>query len=1203
MNNLGRGSENKNDREGIFTRETAGIILILFAVVSLVFLITRRTVFGEVGFAVSSFLLGVFGYCSYAVLAALAYGGVVLIRGKKSSAPRRRVLLCALLFALLVFLVHTVTAQTGGIAYEGYGDYLAACYRMGENPFFQTTGGGVVAGLIVYPVVKLTTSIGAYIIFSLLIIGCIYLIYATESAARNAKRAARTQPAAADFATSDTSHLYSLGYADPALQASQQAMQQPAAPQQTYAQPQQYTQSQQYAQQQAYAPQQEEDPAQRSKRLFAVGEDFSMKTKREMRQETRQEMRRAEQPRQTPMTPYAQSHSILYPDRSGESYSWYNERFGTSSSAPARSSKTVEPAPYGSYTSNGIFDKDSYFNNPNRRAISREQYSKNFGGSDSKLSEGHQLSSQRTPAPQEPAKPAAQPAQEEKPASSYSEMYAQAEENITYSERPKKIVTDTTADASAPARDYYRNDVSTDFSAGTSAGTSASTAAPAHDYYRNDVSSDFSAGTRETPAEEAVPPQDVQVPPVNRAETAESTPPSPPQYGRAKGTRQGIDVSETMRRAGFGSLPSRSVPAEPSEPARPAFSAPQQAEPPAQPAPRVQDEPARPSRFEETSREAETRSSRFSEEPPARSERASRFTRAEEPADDFGSQPQEEESSLKPIKDELDSAVNMLDDLDEDEPESSVIPDAVEQSRGRDRASRAEESRGRERTPIPPQPAQDQPRPKHVYAKYNPPPIELLQDYDAAGLDPDEIETNKDVIVETLYALKIQCEITGVMPGPSFTRYDIAVPGNIPLGRVLGCDKELAMRLHAKDGVNITTNYANGTISIEVPNKTRATVGLKEIIRSPAFTNSKPNSLTFALGKNIEGEAVCGDIAKMKHLLVSGATGSGKSISLHAMILSLLYKYSPEELRLIIIDPKQVDFAVYDKLPHLMINEILGNDLDKILNLLSWAVTEMDRRYQVFRDKARKGLPVRDLDSYNANLDETEERMPKIVIIIDELADLMARAKKDVEDRIQLLTAKARAAGMHMVLCTQRPSVNVITGVIKTNLPTRIALKLTSEVDSRTILDESGAEKLLGNGDMLYRTDSMTLPERLQGPFVSNEEMHSIVAYVREHNEAYFDDRVSDYLNNARASGAGGDADDGDSVEAVYIDALRYVVSIGQASISMIQRRCSVGYPKAGKIIEWMENMGYISAFDGAKSRKVLLTQEEFDSKYGDYGE
>ena len=1199
------------------------------------FLISRRTIFGEVGFAVSSFLLGVFGYCSYAVLAALVYGGVVLIRGKKSSAPRRRVLLCALLFVLLVCLVHTITAQTGGIAYDSYGNYLAACYRAGENSFFLTTGGGVIAGLIVYPVVKLTTAIGGYIIFSLLILGCAYLIYATESAAKNRKRAAQPQPAAADFATSDTSGLYSLGYADPAMQATQQATQQPAQPQYSP-----YGQAQPSAQ--GYAPRpQEEDPAQRSMRLFSVGEDFPMKTKREMRQETRRAEQTARQ--QAPMTPYAQSHSILYPDRAGEGYSWYNERFGTpspSSARSSRSSRSAEPAPYGSYTSNGIFDKDSYFNNPNRHAASREQYSKNFGGSDDKISEGHQLSSQRTPAPQpqEPAAPAAKPVQEEKPASNYSDLYAQAEENITYSERPKKIVTDTTADAAAPSRDFYRNDVPTDFSSAAQSTQNVSA--------QQNVSAP--QNTAAAPAEAA----------------AETPPPDLPQYGRAKGTRQGIDVSDTMRRAGFGGL-SHSEPTRPAyqqeTPAQPAAQTPfARQEPPQEPtrasrfteepqeptrASRFTEEPQEPtraSRFTEEPQEP-TRASRFTEEPqepsrasrfteepqepsrasrfteepqepsrasrfteepqkPSRGDRSARYSRAEEDEDFDAQDGLEEESSLKPIKDELDSAVNMLDDTDEDEPESSVIPDAVEQTRGRDRAPRGED-RSRDRAPAVQPPVQEEVRPKHVYAKYNPPPIDLLGDFSAVGLDPEEIETNKDIIVSALGALKIQCEIMGVMPGPAFTRYDIAVPGNIPLGKVLGCDKELAMHLHAKDGVNITTNYANGTISIEVPNKTRATIGLKEMLRSPGFINSKPNSLTFALGKNIEGEAICGDIVKMKHLLVSGATGSGKSICLHALILSLLYKYSPEELRLIIIDPKQVDFAPYDKLPHLMINEILGGDVDKILNLLSWAVMEMDRRYQVFRDKARKGLPVRDLDSYNANLTPDEEKMPKIVIIIDELADLMARAKKDVEDRIQLLTAKARASGIHMVLCTQRPSVNVITGVIKTNLPTRIALKLTSEVDSRTILDESGAEKLLGNGDMLYKTDSMTLPERLQGPLVTNEEIQSIVTYVREHNEAYFDDRVSDYINNARASGGGGDSDDGDNVEAVYIDALRYVVSIGQASISMIQRRCSVGYPKAGKIIEWMENMGYISAFDGAKSRKVLLTQEEFDSKYGDYGE
>ena len=263
----------------------------------------------------------------------------------------------------------------------------------------------------------------------------------------------------------------------------------------------------------------------------------------------------------------------------------------------------------------------------------------------------------------------------------------------------------------------------------------------------------------------------------------------------------------------------------------------------------------------------------------------------------------------------------------------------------------------------------------------------------------------------------------------------------------------------------------------------------------------------------------------------------------------------------------------------------------------------MERRFSLFKQKTKSVALVRDIDEYNAHLLPDEEKMPKIVLIIDELADLMQAAKKDLEDRIQRLTQKSRAAGIHLVLATQRPSVDVITGVIKNNLPTRIAFKVTSGVDSQTILDENGAEKLLGKGDLLYRTGEMPFPLRVQGAFLHSDEVQRVVEYVKEHNEAYFDDSVATYINNDKSGGGGSGGDGDDSVEAVYIEALRYVVDIGQASISMIQRRCSVGYPKAGKIIEWMENMGYISAFDGARARKVLLTKEEFESKYGDYGD
>ena len=1176
LNNLGRGSENnKKDKGGIFTRETAGLVLILFAAIALVILITRDLIFGNVGFAISSFLLGAFGYCSYAVLAALIYAGVVLLTGKRLSAPRRRVALCVLLFVFLVCLVHTITAAAGGIAYGSYGEYLSACYAAGENSFFETTGGGVIIGLIVYPVVKLTTAVGGYIIFSLLILGTAYLIYATETAAKAAKRHTELPPQA-DLATSDTSALYSLNYADPVQQQGETASVQPsqvyAQPQQTAAQP-----SQMYVQP-------PENSAARSKRLYAIGDEFDMKTKREMRQETR----RAEkaQAQSAPVSPYAQSHSILYPDRKGAGdYSWYNERFGSGgSSSPSRSSKPAEPAPYGSYTSNGIFDKDSYFNNPNRGAISREQYSNNFRtpGS-SNFSEGHELSTPRTPAPQ-PQDEKTETPKEEKPAATYSDLYADGtENNISYSERPKKIVTDTTAQTEQPHKteDFYRNDVPTDYSARGEK--------PAH----RSVPSEEQSGVRGGYAASAPQNTEADSRPtfgenLGRRETAPSEPPA-----AEKADKQSIDVSETMRLVGFGSLPNRRGAETPSD-----------------------DVQSDGQGMRETGRTPRGESAGMRAQPPVResgitdagADDLSGRMRGETPrasesgrTDPFSEPSKEEEPGLKPITDEFDSAVNLFDD---DMPEESSVPDAMEQVRSRREPESAGLTRGRDRLSQPAEPAKEEARPKHVYAKYKAPSLDLLRDYPnlTASVNTEEVEQSKDTIVETLAALKIPCEVEKVTRGPSVTRYEINIPGNIPTARVLGCNNELAMRLHAKDGINVQINYESGLISIEVPNENKETVGLKDLLLSPEFVNAKPGSLEFGIGKDIGGRPVCGDIVKMTHLLVAGATNSGKSVCLHALIISLLYKYSPEELRIILVDPKQVEFNIYDKLPHLMINEII-NDPAKVVTMLNWAIVEMERRYSLFKEKTRSGVLVREVNEYNAHLNPDEEMLPKIVIIIDELADLMSVAKKDIEDRIQRLTQKSRAAGIHLILATQRPSVNVITGVIKSNLPTRIALKVTQEVDSRTILDESGAENLLGQGDLLYRTASMTFPKRVQGAYVTNPEIEAVVDYIKSNNEAYFDDRVADYINNEKGGTGGSDSGDDDSVEAVYIEALRYVVSIGQASISMIQRRCSVGYPKAGKIIEWMENMGYISAFDGAKARKVLLTQEEFDSKYGDYGD
>ena len=406
------------------------------------------------------------------------------------------------------------------------------------------------------------------------------------------------------------------------------------------------------------------------------------------------------------------------------------------------------------------------------------------------------------------------------------------------------------------------------------------------------------------------------------------------------------------------------------------------------------------------------------------------------------------------------------------------------------------------------------------------------------------------------------------------------------------------MSLYAAKGVNIYPNFEDGAVSIEVPNKNRQFVQLGCMLTGDGFTKSKSTSLVYAMGKDVGNRKVYGDICKMTHLLVAGASGSGKSVFLRSLIISLIVKYSPDELRLILIDPKKTEFVIYDHLPHLMINEII-TDINKVIQSLNWAIGEMNRRYGLFEQMSRSGTYVVNIDEYNANVAAGEEKLPKIVIIVDELADLMLAAKKEVEDRIQNLTQKSRAAGIHLIIAPQRPSADVITGVIKGNLPTRIAFSVASEVDSRVILDASGAQKLLGYGDLLYIMAGMNTPTRVQGASISSEDAQKVVNFIKANNEAEYDESASAFINNTKMQGDETEESEDEGVEEVYIEALRYIIQSGSASISMIQRKCSVGYNKAGKIIEWMEDMGYISAFDGAKARKVLITKEEFESKYG----
>ena len=365
---------------------------------------------------------------------------------------------------------------------------------------------------------------------------------------------------------------------------------------------------------------------------------------------------------------------------------------------------------------------------------------------------------------------------------------------------------------------------------------------------------------------------------------------------------------------------------------------------------------------------------------------------------------------------------------------------------------------------------------------------------------------------------------------------------------------------------------------------------------------SKPGSLIFAIGKDLVGNAVTDDLAKGPHYLVAGSTGSGKSVCLNLMIVSMIMRYTPEELRLILVDPKGVEFRPYEHIPHLMIDEIISEPR-KALAVLQWAYDEMERRYKQFQD--HEG--VVDIDAYNEVVaSDTVAKMPRIVIVVDELSNLMETCKKEMDARILAIAQKARAAGIHLVLATQRPSVDVITGTIKANLPSRIALKLMSFADSNTIISEGGAEKLLGNGDMLYRNSGMSECERYQGAYISRREVNNVVKYIKENNKAYFDDELTEFLEKAvrpkqeetavESTDDGGES--GENVE-LFKKALWLAVNSGTIAISQLQRRFQIGYARAGGLVDKMERMGYISGNEGSRARRVLLSIEEFEEKYG----
>lgn len=487
-------------------------------------------------------------------------------------------------------------------------------------------------------------------------------------------------------------------------------------------------------------------------------------------------------------------------------------------------------------------------------------------------------------------------------------------------------------------------------------------------------------------------------------------------------------------------------------------------------------------------------------------------------------------------------------------------------------------------------------------SRYIRPPIDLLKTYVNDNDDNTNQEENISILERVLNEFKIPAKVEAVRRGAAVTRYELHMPTGIPVKKIHAHSSDIALALAAKSDIRIETPIrGKSAVGIEVPNNKIDTVGLKDIVSSPRFTEAKA-PLTFALGKDVDGNVYCCNLDKMPHLLVAGSTGSGKSVCLNALILSLLFRTSPEDLRIILVDPKRVEFGIYNDIPHLLMPKAI-TEPKKALNAFDWLIDEMERRFTIFQE-----CFVKNLAEYNAQPEVVSKKLPKlpyIVLIVDELADLVVTTnKKELEEKIIRLTQKARAAGIHLILATQRPSVDIITGSIKINLPTRIAFAVTNFVDSKTILDQGGAEKLLGRGDMLYSPRDGE-PIRVQGAFVDTPEVKAVVDFVKANNPCYYDDNISKIINSEGSNGPEGSGFSGagagavPSIDSLMPDALKLVIENGQASISLLQRRFAIGYQRAAKIIDQMEMAGFISSSDGSKPRSVYMTMDDYNKIYG----
>lgn len=1063
-------------RSYILTRETLGMTILLFCFMLTVMLLTNRAIFMDFGGAICTFMYGTFGYASYFIVALLAYLGEWLVFEKKLKINLRCFILSALTVFMLFLLFHAVT--TAKYSMGSYGGYLAQCFNNASKGYKGYSFGGVISGIIVYPIAKGTTFIGAYVIFSLLTVACGVFAFLTLRSLVLGKLVARAHSSAKETSSKEEEQSAQSGAR-----------------------------------------------VQTADNLYSVNENHEIVTN----------VRQGEAPR---------SHTVgRAPAPKAEEAKKNDDRFSPENLGRKILFQNGEFAAE-SYRRNMIYNEDSYFNHP---VQNEGDYLRSFSSNPSAPADGQS---------------AAQSAN-----TSYTSDYASQVENggesdgtpsYVYGDEPVNNLGDRPLYEEKPNADDEYNTYTVDENSSADYVEDApdteispdftEPAAPHSESNLYDLKSDEQPAViepkREQPATDRFTPQaDNPAPAPVEPKPEPVEPPKPAEKPRERGSSLFDLFSSSNPRLNSD----RRV-----EPDVSALSS---------------DRNGRRDRSRENLFDDEEGGNLFSDQTPlvdrGMSTESGRTAERPAPERSVPERPVPETPARKPVA---------------AEPKQPV-----------------EEA---------PKPVVEE-KPKHVWKKYVRPSLDLLDDYpENTNVNTAEIEESKQIICDTLADYRIDSRISNVVVGPAITRYDVIIEDRTNIKNALKYREAIAMAL-MKENVNAYLNYSKGAISIEVPNSSRCVVGLKTMLASSTFLNSKPNSLTFTLGKNVEGQVVCPDITKMPHLLVAGTTGSGKSICLSTLIISLLYKYGPEELRFILVDPKQVEFISYDKLPHLMINEIIY-DVDKAIKALNWAIKEMERRYQLFKEMTEKGIATKNLTEYNAHLPEGEEKLPKIVVILDEFGDLMLQAKKDIESRIIRLVQKSRACGIHLILATQRPSVDCITGLIKSNLPTRIGFKVNSFDDARCIFDIGGAEKLLGKGDLYFRSAENPELARIQGCFIDTHEVQKVTDFVKQNNETYFDQSVSDFINTVEEEPTDVPADGGDmggdtsKVDDTFIKALKFCVTSNQASVSMIQRRFPIGYMKACKIIDWMENMNYITQSEGSKPRKVLLSREEFIQRYGD---